>query len=299
LLNLGKKSASTKPAPPTISQQLTAFLPFSLPVFQPTSATELTKIDTSIPSCAPLPYDNINDLVAHLRRFTPLAITSSVHTFTTLRLASSDRRDEAKLHDPVTQQHDITLRGPENEFTAKITFRIDTPVASADDSPSTPTISHVAVPLHDLSDWARPELGSWVKERAEELDIATLGYGIDAYYKLAMKRAKCWAACADAFQTLCSSGVAEDAGYEAYVGRQCFDFSDGDVLLRVWWKANFDETGAAESNIYVDAVFLKAFKTEDSDYGAAMAAIGSFFDSLLKAGHDVFDAIQRTVRLTF
>jgi len=292
---LGKKLASIKPVPPPISQQLAAFLPYSLP----TSATVVSEIDTAVPTCAPLPYDNINDLVDHLRRFTPLAITSSVHTFTTVGPESSDRRDESKLHGPITQQHDITFRGPENEFTAKITFRIETPVSGVDDSPLTPIVSHVEVPLHDISDWARPELGSWVAERAEELDIATLGYGIDAYYKMAMKRAKCWAACADAFRTLCPSGVAEDAGYEAYVGRQCFDFSDGDLLLRVWWQVGFDETGAAESKVYVDVVMLKVWKMVEYDHGPATMAIVNFFDSYLKAGHDVFDAVERTVHLTF
>ena len=268
-------------------------------MFDQTDSGSVPEGDKAIASCAPLPHDSVDDLLTHLRRFTPLTITSSIHTFTADGPAPIDRHDGPTLHSPVTQQHDITFRGPENDFKAKISFCIATPVTSAEDSPSTPTVTSVAVPLPELSDWARAELGSWLVEHAAEQDIATLGYGIGAYHKLALKRARCWARCAAAFPALCAGGIAHDAGYRAFLGRTFADFSDGDVLLRVWWRAGFDETGAAESKVYVDAVFLNAWKLEATDDGAAPAAIGSCFDSLLKAGHDVFDAIEKTVRLAF
>ncbi|KAI4121361.1 MAG: hypothetical protein LQ347_006884 [Umbilicaria vellea] len=153
---------------PPLSHRLSLFLPFSK---QPLLAPSKAPVSNSpLPSHHPVP---LPDPLPHLRLFTPLTITS-----TNVLLPST------APNAPLLQRHDITLTSPHDLLIMRLSL-----TANA----TTETVENLNV--ISLSPWAIPELEPWIRKRALDGDISSIGWATARYWDVAQLRAICWEQC--------------------------------------------------------------------------------------------------------
>lgn len=126
--------------------------------------------NSPLPSHHPVP---LTDPLPHLRVFTPLNISS---TDTLLPSTAPNA--------PLLQRHDITLSSPHDLLSVKLSLTTNT---------TTETIEHLKV--ISLSQWAIPELESWIRRRALDGEISSISWATGRYWEVAQLRAKCWEHC--------------------------------------------------------------------------------------------------------
>ena len=146
-------------------------------------------------------------------------------------------------------------------------------------------ISHLSI--DSLPAWTEAELGAWIRLPSlqggpTENDVSSICWAMGSYWDLAVKRAKCWAKCQDAFPHLFAdlpvrtglraeeapttgSDDDEDAAavesskvqpkpqkIRPHLGRRTLAMRKDGVLLEIRWTVSFDWTGEAESEVCVD-----------------------------------------------
>ncbi|SLM37248.1 hypothetical protein LPUS_06991 [Lasallia pustulata] len=166
--NPAHKEIRPKIPQPPLSHRLSLFLPFSKQPLPPPSAAPSST--SPLPSHHPLA---LTDPLPHLRVFTPLTISS---TDTLLPSTTPSA--------PLFQRHNITLASPQNLLNVNLSLTANT---------TTGTVDNLDVVA--LSPWAIPELGTWIRKRALDGDVSSIGWAIGRYWEVAQLRAKCWGRC--------------------------------------------------------------------------------------------------------
>ena len=162
-----KETPSNTKQPP-LSQRLALFLPFSKrPLPPPLGPSPLSP---PLPSHHPLP---LSDPLPYLRVFTPLTISS-----TDILLPST------APNAPLLQRQQITLASSHELLSVKLSLTANT---------TTQTIANLEI--LNLSPWAGPELGTWIRKRALDGDMSSIGWAIGRYWEVAQLRARCWERC--------------------------------------------------------------------------------------------------------
>lgn len=248
---------SSKPIP--LSQALLSFGPFSSFIKAgPTPPVDVE--EEGIPSHQPIKLD---DPLPHLRVFTPFTFSSQIST------PSPDSTNTTRLE----QIHTVQVHGPEQLFHASIRMTVDT---------QHERISDLAI--DSLPAWTEPELGAWIRMPSSQggpakNDASSICWAMGSYWDLAVKRARCWMRCQDAFAPLLpamhasstepanksaalATGDDGDAGLswekrsdvrrlQPYLGRRSLTMQKDGVLLEIRWAIGFDWTGEAESELSI------------------------------------------------
>lgn len=266
LLTLGKTAASGAAAQPPISQQLASFLPFAIPTTYADTVTSPSAADELV-SCAPLPHNNINNLRAHLKHFTPFDIKSETESLTTDQWTGND----------IQVQH-VTISAP--HFTAKIML----PILIFPTSTST-YINGLRFPPEHLSPWAAPELSQWLQQRPTHDDFSML-HILGEYYDFAIRRAKTWAKIAVRFpEHIKGAKPDSEEEYHVYLGRKSIAFAETVCQMQFTWVPEFDESTWEVK----DRVLAKA----------SLRDVEELFMRCLRRDYDVFEAISATVSSVF
>ncbi|KAI9656602.1 MAG: hypothetical protein M1821_004809 [Bathelium mastoideum] len=289
-----------KPLP--ISQALLSFGPFSnLIKAGPIAPTDT---DEDIPSHAPIELD---DPLPRLRVFTPFTFSSQM---------SAPSQDS----DNMMQTHIVQIRGPQKLFHARIQMTINT---------QHECISSLSV--CSLPPWAETELGAWIRSPCTsrgptENDVSSICWAMGSYWEMAVKRAKCWVRCQDAFPRLLSDlsvstksqakgTAAVDGGrgdeiedterteiqlspsrIRQHLGRRSLTLRRDGVLLEVRWVIGFDWTGEAESEVSVDYACPEFWHKMDNR--KSLKKIPETFQSLVQ-NKGVFEAVRVMAGLLF
>lgn len=155
---------SSKPS--SLSQRLALFLPFSKPAAsqqKPASPSREAVSDRTVDSTLP----------------NPLQVISTENTVT------SPDSEEQNI-----RQHDITLTSPQHLLIVKIRLNTDTALNK-----------NTELAVSNLSSWANPELGSWLKDEAINLNKAKIENTIGRYWEISKTRAICWHKCEEQIGT--------------------------------------------------------------------------------------------------
>ena len=162
-----KETPSNTKQPP-LSQRLALFLPFSKQPLPPSLGP--SPLTSPLPSHQPL---LLSDPLPYLRVFTPLTISS-----TDILLPST------APNAPLLQRQEITLASSHDLLSVKLSLTANT---------TTQTIANLEI--LNVSPWAGPELGSWIRKRALDGDMSSIGWAIGRYWEVAQLRARCWERC--------------------------------------------------------------------------------------------------------
>ncbi|TID24991.1 hypothetical protein E6O75_ATG04196 [Venturia nashicola] len=292
LINYSKSGGpKTDQKPTPLSSLLTSFLPFSIPV---KPSVPLSDQDKAIPSHLPVPQSNPLPL---LTLFTPLKFTSAINP-----PSKSGSRDE------IQQIHHITIKGP----ASLLSCELDLTISSSPEENETPSVGSLT--LSNLSPWASAEVGPFLRKRAKEGDINTIGYALARHWDISMKRAQCWSRCCKEFRHLLalskelqptteeeeasSLEIAKPSKRDLlpHLGRQFLSFETKSVVLRIEWRLNFDWTGEVESIVSAKAAFPRVW--HEADTNDALKKMETTFD-ILVAERGVFDAVRIIVGLLF
>jgi hypothetical protein len=201
----------------------------------------------------------------------------------------------------VHQKHTIDISGPLKLLTAQLAVNID-------------CMSNEVIDMHllHLPSWAERELGTFMREKAEEKDLGGACWAIDSFWDITTKRAVYWHRCEKAFAHLLPGRTATDMetasatgtkssthsrkDLSRHLGRDVLVLQDKHVLLKINWCIVFDWTGEAESNISVECAVPVVWK--EADESDTFRKIPETFDSLLRT-KGAFEATRIMVALLF
>ena len=193
LLSSNELATDSKQPPPKVSSMsFSAFLPFSARIAP--APPEGPIASTKVPSHRPLELDNP---LPYLQAFTPLTYTSK----TTILPSASPRRS-SKTESNLLQLHRITITSPLHLLSASLAMIVNT---------RDHTVAELTI--EDLSSWAEPELGRWIRPRARGAtaaagkDIAGVCWALGHYWEAAERRARFWVRCERAFGELMSDAI--------------------------------------------------------------------------------------------
>ena len=258
-------NASTKQLP--MSQALLSFGPFSS--FTKAAPAPPPEAEEDIPSHRPIKLD---DPLSHLLVFTPFTFSSQISA------PPSDATNPTSL----LQIHTIQIHGPQQLFRASIQMTVDTQHERISD-----------LSISSLPAWTEAELGAWIRTPSKrggptKNDVSSICWAMGSYWDLAVKRARCWIRCQNAFSSLLpdlqsgnthagtgdaaaavAAPVEDDNEDESeaglggeeqpdvrrlrpHLGRRSLTLQKEGVLLEVRWVISFDWTGEAESEVSVD-----------------------------------------------
>ena len=166
----------------------------------------------------------------------------------------------------VQQKHTVDIVGPQKLLSARISILLD-------------ALKHEIIDLQilRLSPWAERELGTFMRSKATERDLGNVCWAIESYLTIAVKRARYWHKCEQAFAHLIAGSANEDTentrvhqtkssqsmsrkDLNRHLGRDVLVLQDKHVLLKLNWRISFDWTGEAESEINVDTAFPSVCK---------------------------------------
>lgn len=269
-----------------VSSLLCSFLPFSAFTIPHTRSKAPGK---PIPSHRPI---ELVDPLPYLEMFTSLQFSTRLG-LSREKISSSSRR--------VHQKHIIDIVSPQKLLTAQISVIID-------------TLANEVLDMHilALSPWAERELGTYLRQRAQENDLGNACWAIESYWNIVHKRAQHWHRCESTFGHLLPGRTGEDRentpvqakantkvsrrNLNRHLGRDSITLQDRHVLLKLDWRIGFDWTGDAESQVAVEPAFPRAW-TED-DYGKTFGKVPETFASLLQS-RGAFEATRVLVALLF
>lgn len=218
------------------------------------------------------------------------------------------------------QEHVIDITGPQKLLTAQFSVTIDALASEIVDSQ-----------VLRISPWAEPELGVFVRARAQEKDLGNASWAIDSYWDIARKRAQYWHKCETTFSHLLEGRTQKDIenapkprknptksisrkDLNRSLGRDTLVLQDKHVLLKLNWRIGFDWTGEAESDVTVEAAFPQVCKPpwrcpqdtagltqptgSETDTSASLKKVPETFASLLRS-KGAFEATRVMVALLF
>ncbi|EOA82573.1 hypothetical protein ACJQWK_04959 [Exserohilum turcicum] len=276
----------TEPEKPTIASLLCSFLPFSaMPISRPRPKQK----DRPVPSHRPV---EVADPLPYLEMFTSFKFSTQV----------SLPRRRGVLSRQAQQEHVIDITGPQKLLTAQFSVTIDALASEIVDSQ-----------VLRISPWAEPELGVFVRARAQEKDLGNASWAIDSYWDIARKRAQYWHKCETTFSHLLEGRTQKDIenapkprknptksisrkDLNRSLGRDTLVLQDKHVLLKLNWRIGFDWTGEAESDVTVEAAFPQVWS--ETDTSASLKKVPETFASLLRS-KGAFEATRVMVALLF
>lgn len=269
-----------------VSSLLCSFLPFStLSIPRPQSKAS----EKPVPSHRPV---ELADPLPYLEMFTSLKFTTQLSLPRGKVLTSSKR---------VHQKHTIDIAGPQKLLTAQISIVID-------------TLANEIIDMHilRLSPWAERELGTFLRNRADEKDLGNACWAIESYGNIAQKRAQHWHQCESKFAHLLAGRTSEDTenarpqkksdtkvsrrDLSRHLGRDSLILQDKHVLLKLNWRIGFDWTGEAESQVTIDPAFPSVWT--EADATKTLSKVPETFASLLQS-RGAFEATRVMAALLF
>ena len=236
---------NTKPS--SLTQRLARFLPFSIKP-SPTVARLSSPKDTHIDQL--LDWDILQTAAA------PFTITTS----STLLLPPL-------VDNELLQRQDITLSTSQRLLTSDLQLTVNT---------ITQQISHLD--FRAISSWAEPELGSWLRQSMEKMDLTALGRAFGRYWEVAQLRGKCWISCKQDFENLVANAPESNSPL-LYLGMQDLIFVRSNVQLKVSWRILISERGEVESHSSAHPRFPAAWQQEAN---SELAKIGDAFMMLVE-----------------
>lgn len=265
LLTSGKPPPSGAAAQPPISQQIASFLPFAPANANVDALTSPSPADEPV-SCAPLPHSDLDDLLAHLQRFTPFNLKSEIESLSTDQQTGNDTRAQC-----------VTVSAP--HFTTKIILPIT-------QSRTYTYLYDFRAPLEHVSPWAAPELGRLFQQMSRDTDFSML-HALGEYYEFAIKRAKTWVKLAFRFADYIKGQKPDsEEEYEVFLGRKSISLRDpGLWKMEFIWEPVFDE----------DTCELK----DRVGARANLSSVEEYFKMCLERERDVYEAISATVNSVF
>jgi hypothetical protein len=272
-------------AAPPISSLLCSFLPFqtfSIPRPQAKASVKPVPSHRPIELADPLPY---------LEMFTSLKFSTQMG-LPRGKISPSSKR--------VHQKHTISIVGPQKLLTAQLSVIID-------------ALATEVIDMHvlRLPTWAERELGTFLRQRAEQKDLSNACWAIESYWNIAQKRAQFWQRCETTFAHLIgqtqenAENVHPQAKLDAkmsrkdlhrHLGRDSLILQDKHVLLKLNWRINFDWTGEAESEVAAEPAFPSVWL--EADAANTFAKVPETFASLLKS-RGAFEATKVMTALLF
>jgi hypothetical protein len=272
-------------AAPPISSLLCSFLPFqtfSIPRPQAKASVKPVPSHRPIELADPLPY---------LEMFTSLKFSTQMG-LPRGKISPSSKR--------VHQKHTISIVGPQKLLTAQLSVIID-------------ALATEVIDMHvlRLPTWAERELGTFLRQRAEQKDLSNACWAIESYWNIAQKRAQFWQRCETTFAHLIgqtqenAENVHPQAKLDAkmsrkdlhrHLGRDSLILQDKHVLLKLNWRINFDWTGEAESEVAAEPAFPSVWL--EADAANTFAKVPETFASLLKS-RGAFEATKVMTTLLF
>ena len=239
------KVASTKP--PSISQRLAKFLPFAI---RP-RPLELKP---------PLPKNIESNQVLDLDMAQPGAAPFTITTSNTLLLSPT-------VNNNLSQRQDVTMSTPQQLLTCNLQLTANI---------TTQKISNLGI--QGLSSWAEPELGSWLQQSYQEMELAALGRAFGRYWEVARLRGKCWMSCKQDFEKLVANAPESNSPL-LYLGMQDIVFARSNVSLKITWRISLTDQGEVESHSSAYPRFPAAWQQEAN---CELAKIGDAFMMLVE-----------------
>ncbi|KAH7088188.1 hypothetical protein FB567DRAFT_523851 [Paraphoma chrysanthemicola] len=271
---------------PLVSSLLCSFLPFSTVTIPPPKPKQDEK---PVPSHRPV---ELRDPLPYLEMFTTFKYSTRLGLPRGKVFPSSNR---------VHQKHTIDVVGPQKLLSAQLSIVID-------------AIANEIIDMNilRLSTWAERELGTYIRQRAEEKDLSNACWAIESYWTIAQKRAQYWHRCETAFAHLLGKPLDEDAenvqpqmikatkisrkDLNRSLGRESMILQDKHVLLKINWRIGFDWTGEAESEVSIEPAFPSAWT--EADYAKTFSRVPETFASLLQT-RGAFEATSVMTALLF
>ena len=235
------------PTPSSLTQQLAHFLPFSIKPRPP---------EPRAPSPKEKDVDQVLDLDTLQTAGTPFTVTTS----NTVLLPHT-------LDNSLLQRQDVTISTPQQllicdlQLTANIT---------------TQRISHLDILA--LSSWAEPELGSWLRQSCENMEVAALGRAFGRYWEVARLRGKCWISCKQDFNNLVANAPESNSPF-LHLGMQDLVLARSGVQLKVTWRISLRDQGEVESHTSACPRFPATWHPEAN---SELAKIGDAFVMLVE-----------------
>ena len=232
---------------PTLSQRLARYLPFAIKP-RPPGKKPILPNNSSI--------DQAPDLVTLPTTEEPFTITTS----DTVLLPSA-------VDENLLQRQDVTMSTAQQLLTCD--FQLTANIA-------TQQVSHLEV--RALSSWAEPELGSWLRQSREKMELAALGKAFGRYWEVANLRGKCWISCKEDFKDIVANpSNPNDPLF--YLGMQDLVFARSNVQLKVHWGISLSDQGEVESHSSAYPRFPPAWQQEAN---SELAKIGDAFLMLVE-----------------
>ena len=247
---------------PTLTQRLATFLPFSIRSHSSESEPPLANKDV----------DQALDLETAETIAEPFAIITS----DALLLPSI-------VDDNLLQRQKVIMSTSHHLLTCDLQLTANI---------ATQQISHFDILA--LSSWAEPELGSWLRQYGEEMELAVLGRAFGRYWEVAKLRGKCWINCKQDFSDLVANAP-DSSSPLLYLGMQDLVFARSNVQLKVNWRISLSDQGDIESHSSACSRFPPAWQQESNN---ELAKIGDAF-ALLVEDRGITEAIGMICKVVF
>ena len=258
---VNRKVANTKPF--TLTQRLANFLPFSTKARSPEPRSSSPK----------------NMDVVQVQDLDVLETTAAPFTITT----SDTSLLSSPMDNNLLQRQDVTMSTPQQILTCELQVTAEI---------ATQQISHLDIQA--LSPWANPELGSWLRQSREKMELAALGRAFGRYWEVARLRGKCWISCKQDFKSLVVN-FPEPNSPLYYLGMQDLVFARSNVQLKVTWRISLSDQGEVESHSSAYPRFPAAWQQEAN---SELAKIGDAFLMLVE-DRGISEAIGMICKVVF
>jgi hypothetical protein len=271
---------------PRVSSLLCSFLPFAtFAIPQP----QTQESEQPVPSHRPV---ELADPLPYLEMFTSFKFSTQLG-LPRGKISPSSKR--------VHQKHTFDVVGPQKLLTARLSVIID-------------ALANEVIDMHilRLPSWAERELGTFLRQCAEEKDLGNACWAIESYWNIAQKRAQYWQRCETAFAHLLADHTKDDAenvrpqaksdakmsrrDLNRHLGRDSLILQNKHVLLKLNWRIGFDWTGEAESEITAQPAFPGVWT--EADAANTFGKVPETFASLLQS-RGAFEATRVMIALLF
>ena len=271
---IDRERSSTKAA--TLTQRLANFLPFAIkaPPSESRPPSPKNKTVTQI-----LDLDKLQSNSGPIQSATePFTITTS----DALLLPSTE--DKSPL-----QRQKVTLSTPHLSLTCDLQLTANT---------ATQEISQLDVQA--LSSWAEPELGSWLRQPHDKMELAALGRAFGHYWEAAQRRSQYRFSCREDFKDLVADAPSESThSPRSYLGTQDLVLSRSNVQLKFHWSISIDDDGKVNDQSSVSPSFPPAWRQQQGpdDWGQ-LAKISDAF-AMLVEDRGIAEAIGMICKIVF
>ena len=231
----------------SLTQRLARFLPFSI------------EPPPTVPR-PPSPKDTHTSQGLGWDLSQPAAASFTITTSNTLLLPPT-------VNNELLQRQDIIMSTSQRLLTSDLQLTANT---------VTQQISHLDI--RAISSWAEPELGSWLRQSMEKMELTALGRAFGRYWEVAKLRGKCWISCKQDFENLVANAPESNSPL-LYLGMQDLIFVRSNVQLKVSWRILISEQGEVESHSSAHPRFPATWQQEAN---SELAKIGDAFMMLVE-----------------